>query len=120
VSQCKFSTTGDFNLDITFSDHRFSKTTLQAFGAVIASIHRVCDDGQLRFWTFIYYVSTRRPDVLGANMPDERKKCCEAVVERANPPPAAIEQSERAKLLRESNGPEDNAAEGAAAERPRE
>jgi hypothetical protein len=52
--QCKFSTTGDFNLDITFSDHRFSKTTLQAFGAVIASIHRVCDDGQLRFWTFIY------------------------------------------------------------------
>ena len=60
--QCGFTSTGDMNLDIAFSDHRLSEETLRAFGAVVGSIHRVCDDDHLRFWTFIHYVSTRHPD----------------------------------------------------------
>jgi hypothetical protein len=89
------------SLDIAFSDHRLSRDTLKAFGAVVASIRRVCDDDRLRFWSFIHYVSTRYPDILGANMPAEQRDRCEEVLARANPPPVTVEESDSGKLLRE-------------------
>jgi hypothetical protein len=102
------------NLDIAFSDHRLSEDTLKAFGAVVASIRRVCDDDQLRFWSFIHYVSTRHPDILGVKMPTEQIERCEAVVARANPPPVTVEESERGKMLRELQAREDSTDPGAA------
>ena len=118
--ECAFASTGDMNLDIAFSDHRLSESTLKAFGTVVASIRRVCDDDQLRFWSFIHYVSTRHPALLGVNLPAEQRERCEAVVARANPPPITVEESERAKSLRELELREDNAEQNAAADRPRE
>jgi hypothetical protein len=107
--ECEFGSTGDVNLDIAFSDHRLSPETLKAFGAVIDSIRRVCDNEQLRFWCFIHYVSTRHPEILGVNLPDEERARCEAVVARANPPPVTVEESEQAKMLRELESAKDNA-----------
>jgi len=99
--ECKYGSTGDMNLDIAFRDHRFSKDTLNAFGAVVASIRRVCQDDQLRFWSFIHYVSTRHPDILGVKIAAEQRERCESIIGRANPPPVAVEESGRAKLLRD-------------------
>ena len=52
------------NLDIAFSDHRMAKTTLEEFGAVVAAIHRACEDEQLCFWAFIHYVGKTHPKIL--------------------------------------------------------
>jgi hypothetical protein len=94
-------------LDIAFSDHHLSEDTLTAFGAVVASIRRVCADDQLRFWSFIHYVATRHPDILGVTMPAEQSERCEAVVASANPHPVTVEESWGGKVLRELRGRED-------------
>jgi hypothetical protein len=88
-------------LDIAFSDHHLSGDTLKAFGAVIAAIRRVCDDDQLRFWSFIHYVASRHPELLGVKLSDEQSERCEAIVAHANPPPVTVENSERGKMLGE-------------------
>jgi hypothetical protein len=93
---------------------------LKAFGAVVASIRRVCDDDQLRFWSFIHYVATRHPKILGVTVPPEQRDRCEAVVARANPPPVTVEESERAKMLRDLEARQDTAEPGATADRPRD
>lgn len=108
--ECAFASTGDMNLDIAFSDHRLSKDTLKAFGEVVRAIRRVCDDGQLRFWSFIYYVSTRHPEMLGVKLPEEERERCAAVLARASPPGVTVEESERGQLMRKreekSSGPQ--------------
>jgi hypothetical protein len=98
--ECEVASTGDIDLDIAFCDHFMSATTVKAFGEVVRSIRRVCEDDQLRFWSF-HYVSTRHPQALGANMAPDQRERCEDVVARANPPPVTFEKSERAKILRE-------------------
>ena len=91
--ECSVPSTGDMNLDIAFSDHRMSVATLGAFGEVVRAIRQVCDDDQLRFWSFIRYVSVYHPDVLGINQPPEQQAECDAVLARAHPPPVAVEES---------------------------
>jgi hypothetical protein len=81
------------NLDIAFSDHRMLVTTLGAFGEVVRAIRRACDDDQLRFWSFIRYVSVNRPEVLGVSQPPEQQAECDAVLARGNPPPVVVEES---------------------------
>jgi hypothetical protein len=95
------ASTGDMNLDIAFSDHNMSKKTLAQFGEVVKAIHRVCDDDQLCFWTFIYYVSTQHSSILGVDMPPERKANCASILQQANPPPVVVEESDWGKLKRE-------------------
>jgi len=99
--ECEAASTGDVGLDIAFSDHRMSEATLAAFGAVVRSIRQVCDDDQLRFWSFIEYVATRHPDVLGLELPAEERARCDDVLARAKPPPVVVEESERARMMRE-------------------
>jgi hypothetical protein len=118
--ECEFASTGDISLDIAFSDHHLSQETLKAFGAVVAAIRRVCDDDQLRFWSFIHYVATRHPELLGVKMPPEENERCEAVLARANPPPVAVEESVRAKGLRELQEREGIADRDTEGEKPNE
>jgi hypothetical protein len=89
------------SLDILFSDHNLSKDTLQEFGEVVRSIHRVCEDGELCFWSFISYIATHHADILGLNLRPEDKERCAAVLARANPPPVTVRESERQQLMRE-------------------
>lgn len=116
--KCEFASTGDMSLDIAFSDHHLSKAALEAFGNVIAAIRRVCDDDELRFWSFIHYVSTRYPDILGVNLPADQKERCEAVVAQANPPFVTVEESERTKMLKDLESREDVGDEGTQADSP--
>ena len=101
--ECQVASTGDMNLDIAFSDHNMSKRTLEQFGQVVKAIHRVCDDDQLCFWTFIHYVSTHHSDILGVDMPPERVFRCASILERAQPPPVVVEVSEWGKMKREED-----------------
>jgi hypothetical protein len=99
--ECNVASTGDMNLDIAFSDHHMSVATIGAFGEVVRAIRRVCEDDQLRFWSFIRFVSVHHGDILGVQMPPEQAAECDAVLVRAQPPPVTVEESERARYMRE-------------------
>jgi len=98
--ECSVATTGDMNLDIAFSDHNMSKKTLEQFGEVVRAIHRVCDDDQLCFWTFIHFISTRHSNILGVDMPPDRSAHCARILEKANPPAVVVEDSEWGRIKR--------------------
>jgi hypothetical protein len=85
------NSSGDISLDISFSDHRLSIQTLEAFGKVIQSIRQVCDDGNLRFWSFIRYVSLHHSDLLGVEMSEANTKRCDEILARANPKSVTVE-----------------------------
>ena len=102
--ECGVASTGDMTLDIAFSDHRLSVATLGAFGEVVRAIRRACDDDRLRFWSFVRFVAVRHGDLLSVRMPPERAAECDAVLARADPPPVAVEESDRARVLREREG----------------
>jgi hypothetical protein len=88
------------NVDIPFSDHRMSVATIEAFGEVVRAIRRVCDDDQLRFWSFIRFVSVNHGDILGVRLPDEEAAECDAVLACAHPPSVVVEESEQARFMR--------------------
>ena len=113
--ECNVGSSGDMGLAIAFSDHRLSADTLEAFGEVIRAIRRVCEDDQLRFWSFIRFASVNHSDILGVEMPPEQQARCDDVLARAQPPHVAVEESDRARYMREleEQGNED-AAPGAA------
>ena len=101
--ECGVASTGDMNLDITFSDHRMSVATLGAFGEVVRAIRRVCDDDQLRFWSVIRYVSVHHSDILGVEQPPEQQAACDAVLARARPAAVEVEES-GLRRARQSSG----------------
>jgi hypothetical protein len=100
--KCNVSSTGDMSLDIAFSDHRLAVETLREFGEVVRAIHRVCEDDDLCFWTFIHYVSTNHPSLLGVNMPPEQQQRCREVLARADPPPVTVREAEVLRWGRDS------------------
>jgi hypothetical protein len=89
--KCQVSSTGDMQLDITFSDHRMSKESLEQLGAVVAKIHEVSDDDEFCFWTFIYYVSTNHPEILGVDLNSEKQAKCQQLLESVTLPPVEIQ-----------------------------
>ena len=102
--ECKADPPGDMSLDIAFSDHHMSQATLRAFGEVIRSIRRVCDDDRLRFWSFIYFVSTNHPNVLRANLTADLQQRCTEVLARAKPPSVTIEEPKDFRCLGDLRG----------------
>ena len=99
--ECSVSSTGDMNLDIAFSDHRLSEETLKGLGEVVRAIRGACPDDKLRFWSFIYYISTRHPEILRVEMPPEQERRCADILARGSPPEVVVEESARGRLLRE-------------------
>jgi len=95
-------------LDIAFSDHHLSVETLKAFGAVVKSINRVCVERNLRFWSFIYFVSTHHPDILHVELPRKRRTRCEDIIERAKPPPVEVVPSPAARWFGEVGADEES------------
>jgi hypothetical protein len=106
---CGVESTGDMNLDIAFSDHHMAVETIEEFGEVVRSIRRVCEDDRLRFWSFIFFVSSDHPDILQVELDPEAAGRCAEVLARANPPPVVVRESWSAKRLREAEGRADDA-----------
>jgi hypothetical protein len=69
--KCGVASSGDRTLDILFSDHRMSVTTLKKFGDIIKTIAAHSDDPELRFWAFISYLSDHPTEMLSATPPPE-------------------------------------------------
>jgi hypothetical protein len=93
--ECKASSTGNQDLDIAFSDHFLSESTLKDFGSVIRQIREVCDDGKVRFWAFITYVSENHPTILTADVAPEMATRVHEVLDRLELPKITIQETER-------------------------
>ncbi len=71
---CQTSSTGNLDLDIAFSDHQLSQKALESLGLVIQRIREICDDDQVRFWTFLYYISKNHPSILSLQEVEPKMK----------------------------------------------
>jgi hypothetical protein len=101
---CNVNSTGDMQLDITFSDHHLSTDTLAAFGEVVRAIRAVCADDRLRFWAFIRYVAVNHGAILGVKLPPKEVAECDAVLARADAPAVHVERSEFGRMRNDRNG----------------
>lgn len=70
-SHCGTGATGNFNLDIAFSDHFMTDGSIEAFGKVIGKLREATDDQEVASWAFIVYVSQNHSDLLTAEPPPE-------------------------------------------------
>ncbi len=86
-------------IDIGFSDHYYTVTTLEQFGSVIKEINSHCDDDYIRNWTFIYYISQNHPNILRVEMKAEMEVEVEAIIAKCTLPSVVIEDSH--ELLQE-------------------
>ncbi len=94
-SECRAEATGNSDLDIAFSDHRLAKSTLEDFGSIIQQIRQVRDDDELRFWTFLHYVSENYPTILSIDSKPEMSATVHKVLERVDLPRITLEQVPR-------------------------
>lgn len=112
--RCQVESTGNMELDITFSDHRIDRETLEELGAVVESIHEASDDRELCFYTFIHYVSVNYPEILAAELKPEARARVEEFLTRLSLPVVTIRPSPRGTRSRKEN------ATGASGQRPKQ
>ena len=84
--ECGSGSTGSMELDIAFSDHHMSGSTIEGFGEVIRAIRKVCDDNSLRARSFIRYVSNEHSDILTVDLPPGQAAECDEILKRAQLP----------------------------------
>jgi hypothetical protein len=87
---CKAGPTGNFTLDIAFSDHRLARSALEQFGAVIKAIADRTEDQELRFWSFIQYVSSNHREILSVELKPEVREQVETVLAGLEVPPVEV------------------------------
>jgi hypothetical protein len=105
---CHVESTGDMSLDIAFSDHHLAVETLKEFGAVVRAIRRVCEEDELRFWSFISFVSSHHADILHVDLDPEVAGRCAEVLACADPPPVVVRESEMTRIMRGIEGKADD------------
>ena len=98
-TSCQVESTGDMGIDIGFSDHYYTVTTLEQFGSVIKEINSHCDDQTKCYRTFIYYISQNHPNILRVEMKAEMEVEVEAIIAKCTLPSVVIEDSH--ELLQE-------------------
>lgn len=81
---CQTQGTGHMMLDIKFSDHNFSHTTLEQLGEMIERIREVCPDNQERYNAFFYFVKKSNPSILQTTFSPEQRRKADEVLTRAN------------------------------------
>ena len=79
--KCKVGSTGDIQLDILFSDHNFTVSTLENLGTVIKEIHLHCDNPDKCLWAFIHYISQKHPEILRVDLEPEAKQELQIVLD---------------------------------------
>jgi len=88
--ECRINSTGDMGLDILFSDHHMAESTLAQFGQIVKLINRNTEDPQVRFWTFMHYVTLNHSDLLSAGLPEEIAEQVKSVYASLEFPPVEI------------------------------
>lgn len=92
---CGAGATGDIKLDIAFSDHHFSRETLEQFGKVIQAIKPHASNPEIGFWAFIAYVSRNHGDILHADPPPQIAAAVDALLAAAELPAVTVERPPR-------------------------
>ena len=105
---CQVETTGDHDLDITFSDHTIPEKTLRELGAVVRAIHEVSDDPVECYWAFLQYVSVHHPSILTITLEDDMPQRVARILDAITILPPAPKKSFFRRLFRsdEAESPE--------------
>jgi|TARA_B110000902_G_C14165007_1_gene534606 hypothetical protein len=82
-SNCAQGPTEDKDLDILFTDWKFSVETLTEFGNVIKAISSTSDNDKLRFSAFLLYISNNHDEILEVNYDDKHTALCNSLLEKA-------------------------------------
>ena len=85
--KCQVASTGDMRLDIAFSDHHLAVEKLEELGRVVKGIGAACDEDELRFWSFIRYVSDHEPEILRVDLKPEHAERVTSILARLRIPP---------------------------------
>lgn len=91
--ECGAPATGNEELNITFSDHVFTHPTILAFGTVIKAIGRIVADDEVRFWTFIRFLSLNHPDILQVEFSEAEVKKFDELLAIASMPRLKVVRS---------------------------
>ena len=115
-ARCMVDSTGDTELDILFSDHYMAYTTLTQFGAVVTLINERVSDKDIRFWTFMYYVSEAHSDLLHITPPEPLAEQVMRLYGELQFPPVEVLPGIRNRDDSKSGGGEQTGSGGSAAE----
>ena len=88
--KCQVESTGDFRLDIAFSDRCMEQQSLHELGAVVAAIRAASSDRELCNSAFIRYISTKHPSVLRADLDPELEHRCDQFLQHVRLPAVTI------------------------------
>lgn len=61
--ECHLDSTGNFEMDVRFSDHHISHRTIDEFGAILKRIYASTDDPNFGHYAFLVHVADRYPDM---------------------------------------------------------
>ena len=96
--KCGGGPSDNIELDIAFTDHNMSDSSIEAFGRIIQSINAVTDDPATRFWAFIHYVSEEHPSILRVDLDEEQTRQLRMLLETIEIPRVVVEPSPMARL----------------------
>jgi len=97
---CHFETSGDYDLDITFSDPTIPENTLRELGAVVWAIREVSDDPVECYWAFLQYVSIHHPSILTITLEDDMPQRVARILDAITIPAPAPKKSFFRRLFR--------------------
>ncbi len=95
--RCKINSSGNFDMDIAFSDHLLARKTLEELGAVMATIQESTADEKLALWAFMVYVSDRWPDMLAMHVEPAFRLRIYSLLCAIKLPPVTMRDSPRKK-----------------------
>jgi hypothetical protein len=107
--ECQVGSTGNLELDIAFSDHHLSPATIAAFGKVIATMRAASDDNELRFWSFLHYISEEHPSILRIQIAPAFQARIREFLATLTLPPVHVEPSGRAQMRQQRDPVADSA-----------
>ena len=82
-SSCGAASTRRHEIDILFSDHQMSVTTLAELGGIIKRLAAQSDDSDARFWAFMAYVSQQPVEAISVDPPAELQPRVAAILRDA-------------------------------------
>lgn len=70
---CGVSSTGDFQLDVLFSDHTFARPALEQLGGCVRAIAAAGPSakGEERFWCLMLHLSLDPSELLSVTLPEQ-------------------------------------------------
>jgi hypothetical protein len=102
-SECGNKPSGDSQLDIVFSDHYMSRSSLEKFGNFIKLLHSHCEKEDVCFWAFIRFVSDKHPSILGARLPESIVTDVESLLTQVEHPYIEIEPGRNEQIKRQKS-----------------